>query len=848
MYQSLLYQILKEIPDLQIVLDRLRPAIQQEEFYTWKRDDLQDLFTAAIQSLGQHRLTCFIDALDECEEGQIRELVAFLERLDQIAIDSQTHFHVCLSSRHYPHISIKNGVQLTLEGQEGHEEDIARYLSSELKGGKQSDAIKEEILKRSSGIFLWVVLVVQILNKEYDHGRVHALRRRLREIPDGLDKLFEDILTRDKENMEELVLCLQWILYAKRPLKREEVYHAILSGTDPEALSVSMSEEITAQDMERFILSCSKGLAETTKLKAQTVQFIHESVRDFLLGKNGFNKLKLELGFGLSQDRLKQCCYKYMEIDTSEYLTPSMALPAASSEEAKSLRELVSEKLPFLEYAVRNVLYHADVADGQGISQKAFVENFGLRNWIMLDNLFEKYQVRRHTPNASLLYIVSEKNFSNLVRIELESDLHPGTAGERLENERYAAPLYAALANVNVNENTIHALLTPVARTSYDYDELHNNQSDDELERGRAVTKMIIEERPNLNPRRGQTLIVWAASHGHEAVVNFLLARDNVDPNLKNNRGQTLLSLAASNGREAVVNLLLARDNVNPNSQDNYGRTPLSLAASNGHEAVVNVLLARDNIDTNSQDKDGQTPLSLAVSNGHEAVVNILLARDDVDPDIKNDRGQTLLSLAASNGREAGVNLLLARDNIDTNSQDKDGQTPLSLAVSNGHEAVVNILLARDDVDPDIKNNSGQTLLSLAVSNGREAIVNLLLARDNIDPNSQDKNGRTPLLLAIAYEHKAVINILLARDDVDPNLKNNSGRTPLSLTASLGREAIVNLLLARDNIDPNTQDKDGQTPLSLAAKWGREAIVNLLLARDDVDPDLKNNRGETHYR
>ena len=738
MYQSLLYQILKEIPDLQMVLDRLRPTIPQEEFYTWKSDDLQNLFTAAIQSLGQHRLTCFIDALDECEEGQIRELVAFLERLDQIAIDSQTHFHVCLSSRHYPHISIRNGVQLTLEGQEGHEEDIARYVSSELKAGrgKQSDAIKEEILKRSSGIFLWVVLVVQILNKECDHGRVHAFWRRLREIPDGLDKLFEDILTRDKENMEELVLCLQWILYAKRPLKREEVYHAILSGTDPEALSVSMSEEITAQDMERFILSCSKGLAETTKLKAQTVQFIHESVRDFLLAKNGFNKLKLELGFGLSQDRLKQCCYKYMAIDTSEYLTPSMALPAASSEEAKSLRELVSEKLPFLDYAVRNVLYHADVADGQGISQKAFVENFGLRDWIMLDNLFEKYQVRRHTSNASLLYIVAEKNLSNLVRIQVESDLHPGTAGERLENERYAAPLYAALANVNVNEDTIHALLTPVARTSYDYDELHNNQSDDELERSRAATKTIIEKRPNRNPRKGQTLIAWAASHGHEAVVKILLARDNVHPDLKNERGQTLLSLAASNGREAVINLLLARDNVDPNSQDEDGQTPLSLAASYGREAIVNLLLARDDVNPDLKNNSGRTPLLSAISNGYEAIVNLLLARDDVNPDLKNNSGQTSLSLAASNGHKEIVRLLLARDNIDPNSQDKNGHTPLSLAIIYRHEAIVNLLLARDNVNPDLKDNSGQTSLSLAASNGRKAIVNLLLARDNVDPNS----------------------------------------------------------------------------------------------------------------
>ncbi len=697
MYRSLLFQILTAIPDLQIVLDCLRSTVAEEEVYRWEKDDLQSLFAAAIQSLGQRRLTCFIDALDECEEDQIRDLVTFLERLGQLAISSQIYFHVCLSSRHYPYISIRNGIQLILEGQEGHVQDIARYLSSELKAGrgKQFEEIKEEILRRSAGIFLWVALVVQILNKEYDHGRVHALWRRLREIPDGLDKLFEDILTRDRENMEELVLCLQWILYANRPLKREEIYHAILSGTDPEALSLSNSEEITAQDMERFILSCSKGLAETTKLKAQTVQFIHESVRDFLLGKNGFNKLNLELGFGLSQDRLKQCCYNYMAIDTSEYLPPSMVLQTTSSEEARGLRELVSEKLPFLEYAVRNVLYHADVADGQGISQKPFVEKFALRDWIRLDNLFEKYHVRRHTPNASLLYISAEKNFSNLIRIQLERDLYPGAAGERLENERYAAPLYAALANVNVNENTIQALLIPVTQTSDDYDEHHNAQSDCKFECSRAAIKMIVEKRPCVKSRKGQTLIGWAALNGHEAVVSFLLlSKHYVYPSPKDDSGQTLLSLAALNGQETMVKLLLAKDDVDSNSKDYIGQTPLSWAGSSGHEAVVKLLLAKDDVDPNSKNNIGQTPLSLAASKGHEAVVKLLLARDDVDPNSKNNIGQTPLSLAASNGHEAVVKLLLAKDDVDPNSKDRDGRTPLWWATWKGHEAVVTLLLA----------------------------------------------------------------------------------------------------------------------------------------------------------
>lgn len=65
---------------------------------------------------------------------------------------------------------------MILEGQEDHVQDIAKYLNSELRAenGKQFGAIKEEILIKASEIFLWVALVVQILNREYDHGRVHA--------------------------------------------------------------------------------------------------------------------------------------------------------------------------------------------------------------------------------------------------------------------------------------------------------------------------------------------------------------------------------------------------------------------------------------------------------------------------------------------------------------------------------------------------------------------------------------------------------------------------------------------------------------------------------------------------
>lgn len=55
----------------------------------------------------------------------------------------------------------------------------------------------------------------------------------------------------------------------------------MLAGLEPNALPTIDLEEIDDEDMEKYMLSSSKGLAELTKLKSPTVQFIHESVRDF---------------------------------------------------------------------------------------------------------------------------------------------------------------------------------------------------------------------------------------------------------------------------------------------------------------------------------------------------------------------------------------------------------------------------------------------------------------------------------------------------------------------------------------------------------------------------------------
>ena len=75
----------------------------------------------------------------------------------------------------------------------------------------------------------------------------------------------------------------------------------------------------------------------------------------------------------------------------------------------------------------------------------------------------------------------------------------------------------------------------------------------------------------------GLTLLIGAAAHGHERVVELLIRR-GAELNLQDSVGGTALIAAASGGHERVVDLLL-RHGAEINMQSSNGWTALSGAA-----------------------------------------------------------------------------------------------------------------------------------------------------------------------------------------------------------------------------------------------------------------------------
>lgn len=153
---------------------------------------------------------------------------------------------MCFGSRHYPAIEINYGWRPVLEDEVGHANDLGRYIERHLRfvKDKLANDVRLQVQEKANCVFLWVVLVVDILRDEFSSGRIFNVKKRLQEIPGGLSDLFKEIICKDSKDMDELLLCLEWILFAKRPLTREEFYFAMEAGLEYKRHRCKMGADI----------------------------------------------------------------------------------------------------------------------------------------------------------------------------------------------------------------------------------------------------------------------------------------------------------------------------------------------------------------------------------------------------------------------------------------------------------------------------------------------------------------------------------------------------------------------------------------------------------------------------
>jgi len=492
-------------------------------------------------------------------------------------------------------------------------------------------------------------------------------------LEDAYGATLERIKAQGSQKSRLGMAALMWVCHSERPLRAEELCHALAvqtGSTDCNADSVSSI---------RTVLSCCQGLIVVDK-EGSAVRLVHSTLQEYLTSHPDF--------FRSPHAVITETCLAYLN-------SPQvMALPTSGP--------LSSQHTPFLGYS----------AIHWGVHMKKEPTDRGKALALRLFSHYERHISIKillgHTLLTSVGSVVDSYKFTGLHcacmfgLVELASALTrvDGVDINRMD-DTHTTPLIWAVRNG-------HELVVKVL-----------------LSRG--------DINPNLVGDFGRAPISWAAKRGHEAMAKLLLAHRDVDPDVPDYFGRRPISWAAEHGHEAVVRLLLGRDDVDPNKPDNSGRTPILWAAKWGDEAVVRLLLGRDDVNPDRPDSFGRAPISWAAERGHEAVARQLLGREDVDPDVPDDFGRTPILWAAKCGDATVVRLLLGRYDLNPDKPDGFGRAPISWAADNGHEAVVKLLLGRKDVSPDRPDNRGRIPIFRAAENGHEVVVKLLLAREDVN-------------------------------------------------------------------------------------------------------------------
>lgn len=294
LYRTLLFQLLQK--SKATMAQFLPHFLEKEEQHlgekvTWHLSEISNFFHSAISELLAARLYIFIDAMDECEEYEVRKMVRDFENSLVAAMSHGSTVKICLSSRHYPHISLRLVPGLEILVEHHNASDIRHYVSQELTLGENDLRLElcEGISKKSDGIFFWVLFMVRRLLKASDQGFTSVqMKNLLQSVPPTLQGLFEaTLMSMEPERLCSFTAMAPWIICAFRPLKLYELWVALAFTADKQPLSLvgpKAGSKFDEQQFSKFVIDVSGGLFECISINKEiVVQVIHESFREFLL-------------------------------------------------------------------------------------------------------------------------------------------------------------------------------------------------------------------------------------------------------------------------------------------------------------------------------------------------------------------------------------------------------------------------------------------------------------------------------------------------------------------------------------------------------------------------------------
>lgn len=313
-----------------------------------ERNIWRSIFMSGILPVLRGPYYWIIDALDECSS-----IGPFFESILGKFGSPTTPLRVFITGRQAPFLSKQ---LLTLpQDRVAREEiitedsvkDIKRLVESRsgafIAGDEESRAaLVEKVVEKSNGLFLWTRLVMDELSNSFSE---EDAKNALDELPHGMECLYHRALDSISQATRGRALAhaiLEWTCCATRPLKVME-----LGG----ALEVEMKDKFPNLG-DTIATLCGQLI---TVDKADRVQMIHETAREFLTTENLVSDFAIKKRE--AHTRIAKVCLKYL---VSDELKPPRTgrRPGAGQPPPRA-----SQRFPFFNYALAAFSHHLTMAD-----------------------------------------------------------------------------------------------------------------------------------------------------------------------------------------------------------------------------------------------------------------------------------------------------------------------------------------------------------------------------------------------------------------------------------------------------------------------------------------------------
>jgi hypothetical protein len=312
--RSVLYQLLSACPELipEMLPNLWKAARLQKPGETLSLPTTAEIVCAldmfGKRYRGSRGFCLFIDGIDELD-GDYMDSISFLGRLT-----ANKHVKAVVSSRPIPECVMAFGELPRLRLEDLNRVDISAYVQDTIaqhrymqkvmrKHTAQAAAILYDLVDKSAGVFLWVILACKSLISGFaDYDQLEELRRRMEDLPPELGNLFDHMMGKIKKRHQEQGAMLLRTFYVH---KQQERTH----GDQHPISAVSMAETETTSETYRQwtveersdvckevagrLRSRSGGLLElqlhqnalpegAQDTDSMVVEFMHRSVFEFL--------------------------------------------------------------------------------------------------------------------------------------------------------------------------------------------------------------------------------------------------------------------------------------------------------------------------------------------------------------------------------------------------------------------------------------------------------------------------------------------------------------------------------------------------------------------------------------